>query len=850
MISRRFEEAAARWAKHPAIRTPAAEISYEELNREANRIAYALLAQGEIDRSLPVGLLCDGYARTAAAVFGVWKAGRMLVVLDPLQPPARLRKIAEHARCREIVSGGGRLQAARSLAPRLLIDQDGLPTLGDDNPRRTTESRRPLAVVYTSGSTGTPKGVVHDHDSLTSACDHWIDGFAFAPGDRALFVGNTSSIAGFNDLLKYSLSGVTTTPFDIRESGIGEALRTMQEQRTTLLHSVPSVFRAMAGALRNDEPVKELRLLHLGGEPLFRSDVELFRRHFPRACKLVNNLGSTEVPTSMQFVVEPAMQIVSTLVPVGREIAGKRTRVVDGEGRDVKPGEVGILHLSGRTLARGYHREPELTASCFSGDLDGSGDNWRSFRSGDLARIDDDGQLTIIGRADDQLKIRGHRVELAEVELALRESVDDATRELTVVAREGERREGDVSEKRIVAYLVAREGATIDLEALRRKLAARLPAPALPGDYVVLDRIPRTGTGKVDRAALPAPASSVPRADLRRRSRIATELELLWCQLLGRRSIAADDDFFDLGGDSLKALELALEIGRLFGRAPTLPEMVQAPTLAKMAAWIESRPDRQPQPSLVRFKSDGHKTPLHVIHGMGGGVVIFRELARRLDRQRPVFAYQARGIDGITRPLRSIDAMATLYLEELRAVQPHGPYLLAGYSMGGTVAFEMARRLREAGEAIEALIPIDSGAPLRLGWRERWRHQLVISRIVVRHLVRQPPEFTGRNEYTVAIGKLPLIHFRALRRYRPRRFDGSMDLISSYGLAERLPDGNRDRPIAEQLERHHGLKRELWRELLGGELRIHRVRGEHLDLLRPPALEGLLGSLRSILDRN
>jgi len=484
-----------------------------------------------------------------------------------------------------------------------------------------------------------------------------------------------------------------------------------------------------------------------------------------------------------------------------------------------------------------------LTTSRFSGDLDNQQDGWRSFLTGDLARSDSDGQLTIIGRADDQLKIRGHRVELAEVELALRESVDDATRELAVLAR-GESGE----EKRIAVYLAPHVGRTIDTSALKVALAARLPAHALPSHYVLLESIPRTGTGKVDRAALPAPVTSVGSVDRKRRGRVATDLALLWGQFLELPEIGDDDDFFDLGGDSLKALELGHEIEQLFGPSLTLPEMMQAPTLREMAALIESGAERRPQPCLVPFKADGDKLPLHLVHGMGGGVVIFRELALLLDPQRPVFAYQARGLDGVSPPLRSVDEMATHYLEELRRAQPHGPYLLAGFSMGGTIAFEMARRLQEAGEEIAALIPIDSAAPLPMSWRDIWRRNWIMSRILVRHLVKRPPKFAQRRQYNFAIDKLPMIHYRALRRYRPQPYAGSMDLVTSGGFSDEMDQGDGDRSIAIQLEQHQALKKERWRELLGGELRIHTVHGKHSNLLQQPALGILMDSMRSILE--
>jgi thioesterase domain-containing protein/acyl carrier protein len=331
------------------------------------------------------------------------------------------------------------------------------------------------------------------------------------------------------------------------------------------------------------------------------------------------------------------------------------------------------------------------------------------------------------------------------------------------------------------------------------------------------------------------------------RTPVEMQLQELWKHLLRIDTVPADGDFFKLGGDSIAALELAAEVEKIFGRSVTLPELLEASSLHAMARLIQERARDRPIPCIVPFKTDGRKDPLFVVHGLGGGVVQMRQLARELDVDRPVYAFQARGIDGVTRPFRRIEPMATTYLDALREVRPQGPFLLAGYSMGGVVAYEMAQRLVAAGERIRALILVDAGAPLPLPWRDRLSSSFLYGRLALRRIRRQIGA-GRRTGYTRSLTRLMAANLGAVHRYRPAVFHGRIHMITSREGGANAGLDDRDRELARRLEGYLVKQRAQWIRLAQGGMEVHEVDGHHLELFRHPALDGLIARLRAILD--
>ncbi len=846
MIPGRFERQVARHGARPAVTVDGESVSYSELNRRANCLAHALLRELGPGRE-PVAVVTGEMVHATAAILGVLKSGKLCVPLDVATPAPRLAAVVEHAGAAAVLGSRAILPLAREVAgqrrPVLAADEpDGCEP--DSNPDLAIGGQDLACVLYTSGSTGSPKGVVHDHLNLLAAVDHWSRRFGFGPQDRFVHLSPLSHVSAINDLLKPLLNGGCLVPLRLGESSLGRLAALVVEERITIYHSIPSVFRSMLAALDPQADLSFVRLVHLGGEPLFRTDVELFRARFPRTAVLVNNLGSTEVPTYVQYVIGPETPLDSAVVPIGFPVEGKRIRLVDERGAEVSDGEVGEIVVESAFVARGYWKDERATSERFRGSLERRAE--RTFRTGDLGRRRPDGAIAFVGRADDQIKVRGHRVELAEVQFAVAEAAREVGGVLDTTVVAGPSASGATG---LVGYVVPRDRNNVPLARLRQLLAARLPAPMRPEAWVVLDALPRTSTGKIDRLALPPPArpSGAPGGPTPRRSRSTRQLAELWAQLLALETVPAGADFFELGGDSLLALELVSAVEKLFGRTLSLPEFAAAPTLAAMARLIEARPALRPAPCLVALDPNGSKDPLFLVHGLGGNVVQMRLLARRLDRDRPLWAFQSRGVDGVSLPLRTVEEMAQAYLDELLRLRPAGPYLLGGYSMGGVVAYEMARRLAAAGQEIRCLVLIDSGAPLPLPWSERLFSWLLYGRLLVRGMRARRGARERHGPYARRLNRLLVTNFRAARRYRPAPFRGPTHLIASRGSAE-SPAAERGFGRFERFERQLCRRRSLWSQLLPDGIAVHEIPGHHLDLFREPAVDDLSAELRSILD--
>ncbi len=580
-LPQRFDEQVARNPGRLALKTRHHALTYGELNVVANRIAHVIMGHPDPSQA-PVALLFTHDAVAIAAMLGVLKAGRGYMPLDPSYPRQRIEFVLSDSTARLLLTEHRLVDRARELAGDTVhvVEVDALDAPAA-NPSVTSGPDSPAFVLYTSGSTGRPKGVLQNHRNVLHDAMHYTNSGHFCADDRFLLVSSVSFADSVRTIYSALLNGAGLYPFDIHSEGLSPLAEWLVEQQITVYRSVPTVFRHFASSLTGKDTFHDLRLVYLGGEAVQRIDVELYKRHFSSTCILVNRLGTSETLTFRSNFIDHDTDI-ATLVPVGYGVPDKEVLIVNESGEPVENGATGELAVRSRYLTPGYWRNPELTRAAFAADP--ADPDRRLYRTGDLARMLADGCLEYLGRKDFQIKIRGHRVETAEVEAALLSL--NTIREAVVAA---ERRS---SHDRLVAYIVPTTHPAPEGSAIRRHLVARLPDYMVPSAYVVLDALPLLPNGKLDRQALPAPGSERPELDepfVAPRNVVEEEIARTWAEVLALDRVGVFDDFLELGGDSLMATRVIARVCDRFDVALSVPVLWKASTVALMAELIGER---------------------------------------------------------------------------------------------------------------------------------------------------------------------------------------------------------------------------------------------------------------------
>jgi amino acid adenylation domain-containing protein len=612
-IPERFEQMVARHPGRQAVKTGNLALTYAGLNQMANRVARAILARcGEGEE--PVALLLAQGAPNIAAILGVLKAGKFYVPLDPMYPPARLTYMLDNSQAHLIVTDAQHLPVAEAGVGRKqqVLNLDELPPgLADENLGSTLGPDTLAYLLYTSGSTGAPKGVLHNHRNVLHMVKNACNGFHLCAEDRLSLLYSPSVASAARTVFSALLNGATVLPYNLREAGLARLSGWLIQEEITCYNSVATVFRHFARTLTGEERFPDLRLIVLGSETIYKSDIELYRQHFPPACLFVATLGSTEITHIRKYFVDQEVSLPDSVVPVGYPEDGVQVLLLDESGQEVGVDAVGQIAVKSRALSLGYWRRPDLTRARFLPDPNG-GDE-RIYLTGDLGRMHDDGCLTHVGRADFQAKIRGHRVEVGEIETTLLDH--PGVKEAVVIAHQDSR-----GEKRLAAYLVASQEFTPSTSMLRDSLAVKLPDYMLPTTFMFLDALPLTPSSKVDRRALPTPREEdyspegtfvAPRTPLER------ALADVWSQVLGRTHVSIHENFFTLGGDSLLAMQVISRVRDVFGVELALSNVFEVPTVASLAVAIAQMLAVNPAQSLAQSQltEDGVERLLTSLEG-------------------------------------------------------------------------------------------------------------------------------------------------------------------------------------------------------------------------------------------
>ncbi|SMF93376.1 amino acid adenylation domain-containing protein [Methylomagnum ishizawai] len=797
-VPTRFATIARRYADRPALLDRQRRFSYGEVWESVGRLALRLAGAGLIPGT-PVGILLGHDALFPIAMLGVLRAGCGYVPLDAGFPAERNRLILAQAGIAALVTDQAHwAQAAGLLAPELpllVMDDAGVAAPDCALPEATPDS---LAyILYTSGTTAAPKGVFQNHRNLLHDVMQYTNAVHLGADDRLTQCYSPSVNGAIRDIYGALLNGAS---LHILPPGEGVDLAGfVRKRRITIYHSVPVVFRHLVRDLDPGQGFDEVRIVYIAGDRLDGGDVAAFKRHFPLGGWLYTGIGATEAATLYRHrFIGHATPIEPERVPVGHAIPDREMLLLGPEGDPVATGEIGEIHVESRHIALGYWNAPALTAERFVPHPRDPG--VRRYRTGDLGRLRPDGLLEFLGRADHQLKIQGHRVEPAAIEAILK--THPGVAEAAVLGRPTP----GSGEPRLVGYWTTATApdAGPDAAALKAFLRERLPPYMVPVRLARIEALPLLPNFKIDRAALAQLDPPAPPETVLPTTPLGWSLKRLWENLLGLDAIGMDDDFFELGGNSLLAFTLVTRITQALGRELPLVALFEHPTLARLARHLEQSAPRVAG-GLEPLRAEGRLPPLFFAYGVLGQSLYARPLLPYLDTDRPVYGFKARGFgDGLV-PDETLEAMAAYCLGQIRGLQPTGPYHLAGYSFGGRLAFEIARQLRLQSQDVAFLGIIDANAPPPLPG---------------------PTPVHGQNDST-GRNRVAARNRAASQRYAAHSYPGTAVLFLSHDWPEEryvLPDAG-------------------WAGLVQGGVRHHVLACAHLDLVREPWAAQLGGLL-------
>jgi amino acid adenylation domain-containing protein len=754
-------------------------------------------------------------------LLGVLKAGGAFVPILPSYPQERIEYMLADAGV-SILLTQSRIGPMGHVGPIYLDNWREIEPMSDENLDTDVSLENIAYAIYTSGSTGKPKGVLIRHGGVTNFALGNPEMFELNESSRVLQFTSFTFDVSILEIFKTFLNGATLV-MATRESlmPVTPLLNTLREQRITMLSGPPSVL-----AILPTDDLPDLRTVVSAGEAC---SAELAAAWARNGYRFVNGYGPTEI-TVIATYAGPLDGTVKP--PIGRPVANAQCYVLDANLQPVPIGVIGELYVGGAGVARGYLGRPELTAERFIPDPFSKEPGKRMYRTGDLACFQEDGQIDYRGRIDQQVKVRGFRIELEEIESVLGQHPD--VRDTVVLARE------DVpGDKRLVAYIVT--DTKHEVGEWRTWLSRTLPDYMLPAAYITLEAFPLTTSGKIDRAALPAPDASRPDQDqayVAPRDQLEQFLIDLWQPVLGLNEVGVNDNFFDVGGDSIKGAILINRLQQLLGEYVYVVAIFDAPTVAQLAAYLrrhyptavnrlcglnvdESVTVTRAWTPLVQLQRGDGRQPLFFVHPIGGNVFCYADFARELGAEEPFYALQSFGLAAGDEPLTDVREMAARYLDALRGVQPEGPYKLGGWSFGGLVAYEMAQQLTRAGQEVGLLAMIDTHTPAVVGLEVEANDEALLSQfqsdMAAMHGGERTDLESDQLDYLFQIFRA---NVHATLSYELQPYPGR---ITFFRASDRLNEVPVD-PLDD------------WRSLAGDGVEVHVVPGNHYTMLKEPAV--------------
>jgi amino acid adenylation domain-containing protein len=847
-----FADAANNHSSKTALRFGQKILSYKSLNEISNQLS-SFLSEQKIQQRDIIALAVDRSPEMLISLLAIMKAGCAYVPVDPLYPQKRIEYMLQDSSAKILITLKKYKGRFQSSAKELLLD-DILPDLSSyskENIKSNITGSDLAYILYTSGSTGNPKGVQIEHHNLVN----FLLSMQKKPGiksDESLLAITTISfdIAGL-ELYLPLISGAELVLADTESAKDGRVLLDIVEsQNITMMQATPSTWRMMIEAgWQKKLPVKIL----CGGEALPKDLVE---KLLARGSSLWNMYGPTE--TTIWSAVKQ-ITVNEEAITIGRPIDNTQLFILDEYMKPLPEGSIGEIYIGGEGVARGYLNRPDLTGEKFINNPFPVFAGNKIYRTGDLGKFIEGGEVQCLGRIDHQVKIHGYRIELEEIEQALIKQKD--IKEVVVVA----------NQDRLAAYIVADNNTQLNEDRQQQQLAnwkqnlkELLPEYMVPKDFVMMKALPLTPNGKIDRNALPKATQNI-ETQVKKFAAPRTDNEKLiasiWSELLDVKEVGIHDDFFEIGGHSLIAVQAMTMLEKETGKRLPLASLFEAPTVEKLSKLLTGENKQSSgYDSLVPIKPEGAKTPLYIVHGFGMNVLLFNNVAKNMDADQPVYALQAKGLntDSLDDSFETMEDIAGYYVSEILRQNPDGPYALAGYSLGGIIVFEMAKQLKAKGKEIKMLAMFDTYAdnsnyfnPFLLNVTKKFRRQFPKMLFILRSFARQPwqtflyqAEFVkskfrklfverrNKEEGPSYDKKLEAKYEYAYVHYKMTPYDGSIDLFKVktrlYYLDDLIFLG--------------------WKQFAQRGVNVYEIAGDHQTFLYPPYDKEFAQTLQKILD--
>lgn len=850
-VLERFEQQATSIPDFPAVRDKENYLTYRELNERANRVA-AVLRKAGVRPDMLVGLFLNRTIDLISGLLGIWKAGAAYLPLDPDFPSQRLTFMLEDCEAKYLLTEKALSSSLPEHKSQVIYLEDVLQTAlpgGNSSSGEMTPPDRLAYVIYTSGSTGKPKGAAICHGGIENNACQVRQQLVLSPADVVLATATVAFDFSCLEFYPTLISGACLYIVERECARDGDRLmEVMQNSGATVVMGTPTLWNLLLETGWKGNP--KLKII-AAGEAL---PLTLGRTLAKMTGAVWNHYGPTETTIS---VSAEKVEADAEIITIGSPMANIRMHILDTSRQPVPKGEPGEIYIGGICVGRGYIKRDDLNKVCFLPDPFDSAPGARIYKTGDLGRELPDGRIEYLGRKDHQVKIRGYRIELKEIEESIRKY--PGVRAVSVQAVEVS--SGD---QRLVAFI--QSGPPVETDRMKEFLRKTLPYYMVPLEYVAIKELPVNANGKVDRQALIAlrpTQTDETRTILPPKNATEFALKESWERILKISPISVQDDFFELGGNSFLAARLFTEMQRKLGTKVPLSILVEHPTIESLAQCIRQQESRRKWPGVVTIRTTGDRAPLFLAHGLGGSLLIFHDLVEKLRSDRPVYGLQLSQGMAENKDQLSITKLASIYINQMKAVRPTGPYHLAGHSLGAILAYEVAAQLAQSGEEVGLLALFDwdlyapfASAPLPMitsmsSGTQQFKDSIAFS---FHRLVTWLPRLlsAGRRERIyrkylyekIRVQYFLLKHFPTFGRLFPSQFgeDLYVAVSTEHYRPKPFPGDALVFMAADQLRPVQDFGSG-WKQVVRGNCEILRVPGTHQTIFKSPNVEFLAQEL-------